>query len=676
LFNVFPQSAGEYYFLSSYFTKCFYEDEKRKVWFGTINGLNIYNREDGSVLHFSPSDHYSQRLPGNIVTAIFKDKRGTILIGHNKGISVFDGKKNFRALPLITRLPPDSASTFIYRIIELKNGNLIAATNRQLLLMTADRCPGYAFTSNFKGSEKLPSTITDIVEIDSSDWFISPLIGLYHASFFKDSLVITEHFLPGIDFRCLHKDESERDILWIASGKGLIRFNIVTKSYKLFAENDGLMNSYVYGILEDEMHRLWLSTNGGVSMFDKHSHEFKNYTWKDGLQSNEFNTGAFYKGPSGMLYFGGVSGFNYFKASGLNNELQQATAVISVSEITVNNKIWKQDLSFQKTHLLRLKYFNNDISFHLAALDFTLPEANKISYKLEGWNNDWIVSYNKNILYSNLPPGSYTFRAKAANADGRWGREESISIIISSPFWKTWWFYSLVALVIVSEIIWITGKLARRRLKQRLAELEQQRQIDKERLRISREMHDDIGAGLTQITLMSESVKLQVQKEQKVDLEEIADTSRQLVSNMGEIIWSLNPEYKTLDDLMNYLRESLHKLLEHSGIGYSILLPENGGKILLSNEQRRNILLVAKEIVNNAIKYSFAKNILVKGELQDLKLLFEISDNGLGFDTKAIGRGNGLRNIRDRIKEMRGELRLASAPGRGSNFYFTIPLSH
>jgi len=241
-------------------------------------------------------------------------------------------------------------------------------------------------------------------------------------------------------------------------------------------------------------------------------------------------------------------------------------------------------------------------------------------------------------------------------------------------FWLRWWFISLAILFLLTFVFTIIQYIDRRKLRKKLAELEKQREIDKERQRISREMHDDIGAGLTQIILMIESAKAKATNGNEKELVDVANTSRTLVGNLSEIIWSLNPENKSLDQLCAYLREQLNKQLEYAGIEYSIQLPEDRTDIILSNEQRRNILLVTKEIVNNAIKYSKAKNISIKAELINDRLAFIIKDDGAGFDTGRNYHGNGLKNIRSRVTEMGGQLKIESGEGDGSNFEYFISL--
>jgi len=240
--------------------------------------------------------------------------------------------------------------------------------------------------------------------------------------------------------------------------------------------------------------------------------------------------------------------------------------------------------------------------------------------------------------------------------------------------WLRWWFISLIVLFLLTIVFTITQYIDRRKLRKKLAELEKQREIDKERQRISKEMHDDIGAGLTQIILMTESAKAKATNGNEKELVDVANTSRTLVGNLSEIIWSLNPENKSLDQLCAYLREQLNKQLEYSGIEYSIQLPDDRTDIILSNEQRRNILLITKEIVNNAIKYSKAKNISIKAELINEGLAFIIQDDGVGFDMLKNYPGNGLKNIKSRTVDLGGKMKIRSAEGAGSRFEYFISL--
>ena len=243
----------------------------------------------------------------------------------------------------------------------------------------------------------------------------------------------------------------------------------------------------------------------------------------------------------------------------------------------------------------------------------------------------------------------------------------------SPPFYLTAWFLTLISLLIVSSGIAIAKIISQRKLKHQLQQLLMQKQLDDERQRISREMHDDIGAGLTQIILMSDVAKRN-SSAREIDL--IAETSRRLVGNMSEIIWSMNPENKTLEQLMSYVREQLDRLLEYSGFKYAISLPDNGKELVLSNEEMRTILLVMKEVVNNSVKHSRGEKIDVKVKLEGSTLGIVITDDGRGFLKDSVTAGNGLKNIRHRTQQLKGSaMDIISAPGQGFRFQWTVELS-
>ncbi len=481
----------------------------------------------------------------------------------------------------------------------------------------------------------------------------------------------------GVGIKSFLHDPST-NILWISSTSGLISMHVSTGAYKIFTEANGMCNSYVYGIIKND-NELWISTNKGLSKAiinftgDRVLPQlrFTNFTSADGLPDDEFNTGAFHKGQSGELYFGTIKGIVWFRATDM--QPNRLLPKILLTDLFANDQPADSIMAAEYISKLSLPYFRNNLFFGFRGIEFVNPGSVTYAYKLEDWDKDWINSGTlSQVRYNNLPPGKYLFKVKAANSSGIWNENyHTVSIIILPPFWRTWWFYSLISIAVMLSIVLITRFFSQQKLKARVNELEKQKEIDKERLRISREMHDDIGAGLTQITLISESAKNKMHMQA---LDDIAGTSRQLVNNMSEIIWSLNPENKTLDQLCAYLREELTKQLDYTGKNFNISLPDHRKDIILSNELRRNILLVTKEIVNNAVKYSNATLIKIKAEVKQNKLMFDVGDDGTGFDPKKKYPGNGLKNIATRVEESGGTMEIETAAGCGSRFIYWFPV--
>lgn len=671
MFNLFPLNEGDYPTLKDYFIKCFFEDDERNTWFGTLsNGICKLDNHTGK-LSIIGSD---KPRPGKFCTAltgcIFKDSKGIIWAGSSMGVGIYNKAKNdFDPIKMDSRFLLQPYNIFVYQIAELHDGTYLAATSYGLVHITKNKTGSYEMMLE-ENQPMRAGQATSVVCLGKDIWSSFPINGLSHFTYENGKFSFVERFFVNTDLRGITKDAEDSNILWVASGIGLIRMNSTTKQYQVFNSNHGLKNSYVYGILEDGQHNLWMGTNGGIAVFNKKANRFtSNFTSNDGLQSNEFNTGAYHKGKSGMLYFGGIKGFNWFNPSAINPLNRPPN--VSIAGFWINDSMLVNDSAYHFHHSIKLNHDRNDIAMQLAVLDFTKPEANKVQYQLLNWDEQPIVTYNKNVRYSNLSPGHYTFTVRASNVNGTWGEPVSIYITIEPPFWKTWWFYLLVSCTVVVSIALIVRYIYLTELKQKIKELEKQKALEDERQRISREMHDDIGAGLTQISLMSEAARKG--SSANYELEDIASTSRKLVGNMGEIIWSLNVDNSSMEQVNAYLREQLHKQLEYTGIEYSIQLDESQPNLILGNQQKRNLLLVTKELVNNAIKYSRAKKISINSRLQDDALSLEVKDDGTGFDVAVASKGNGLRNIRHRVEELGGNLQLTSS-NKGTVCHYSIPL--
>ena len=675
-FNLFPLSEGDFPALNDYFTKCFYEDAAGKIWFGShSNGLNIFDPSKQTLINYHFKNGEKNGLPGNIVGSILKDHNGKMWIGSSGGISLFNEDKNaFTTIPIpdLPKLYP-LMNTFVYKMLPLQNGDILVATLLGIIKVSQGAKGNYEGIY-YKNKGYLTSATVDIAEMpDRIIYAAIPDIGLYKMQPERDSYKLLNIFLPGIDLRSVRIDEKNASYLWIGSGKGLIHFNTRNNTYTTWDEKNGLANSYVYGSLEDKSGNLWISTNKGLSFFNRSKKTFDNYSFQDGLQSNEFNTQAFYKGNSGTFYFGGIKGFNWFKPGTLPQEYQKPEAAIT--EVTINETAFIRDSFFLSDHTIRVPYFKNDFIFQFAALDYTRPEANKVKYFLQGWEADWVISDNHTARYSNLPPGKYTLRLKVSNAAGVWSEEENINIFIQSPFWKRSWFLIALSLFLIGVVAFMTYEIAQTKAKRKLRLLEQKIAVDAERNRISADMHDEIGSGITHIALLSELIQTQHKEEieLKKDINIIATSARKLVQTMSEIIWALNPHNDTLENLLAYTREQSQQQFESMDIQLHIDFPDMVPDIKLTNVQRRNVYLVTREALNNALKHSEASHIQLKFEVIKKMFCCSVIDNGKGLNEKHTKFGsNGFINMQKRMKDIDGTIEWQSLEkGTTVKFCFT-----
>ncbi len=673
-FNLFPRiTHGKE---NSLFIHCIYE-EQENILLGTFRkGLLKVSKQTGKSEAINLPFDKEVEPDNHSVSAIHKDTDGNLWVAAYT--SLFVRKKNTDVFDRMDLPKPQDVNDHYMKPFAIK-------VYKDTLFMSSE----WGIHKIYKSGEKYVSPYRDFLRMGffydiyidkEKNFWLAYEGGIIRGKNLNTSLGVNPGdtlLLKNVGVKSFLEDTA-LNMLWVSTTSGLVAMHLPTGKYKNFTEADGLGNSYVYGAVKDG-DILWLSTNKGLSravITVKPGDvipalSFVNFTKQDGLPDDEFNTGAFHHGESGDFYFGSIKGVVWFKPEEI--KLNQYLPTLVMTDLRINEEKADSSLSAEYITDLSLPYYKNNLFFSFRGIEYTNAANVQYAYILEGWDRDWIYSGTLNeVRYNSLPHGKYTFKVKAANGSGIWNENVySVSVIIHPPFWKTGWFYTLAAITLLLMIILITRYFAQQKLKQKVLELERQKEIDKERQRISREMHDDIGAGLTQITLMSESAKAKLSTH---ELDNIAQTSRQLVSNMSEIIWSLNPENKTLEQLLAYLREQLNKQLEYSGIDYSIELPEKGDSIFLSNEQRRNILMVTKEIINNIIKYSKARNIQIKATLNDHRLIFAVQDDGKGFDLEAKYAGNGLRNIRHRIGELKGILEIESAPGKGSRFVYEIPL--
>ena len=326
-----------------------------------------------------------------------------------------------------------------------------------------------------------------------------------------------------------------------------------------------------------------------------------------------------------------------------------------------------------------LKYFQNNLAFHLSAPTYIDEKQTRFSYMLEGSGNEnWSEpSTNTSINFVNLSPGEYTLKAKAIFLHGLYPvTESSFSFNILPPWWLTWWFKSIVAILLTALTLSALRYYIRRKLEMQRLTLEKKQAIEKERTRIATDMHDDLGAGLSQIKFLSEAIGMKRQKHLPIEEEvsSIRSFSDEMIDKMGEIVWALNEKNDTLNDLLSYTRSYAVEYLEQNGIKCRVDEPENIPQVNVSGEFRRNIYLTVKESLHNIVKHAQATEVSVQIEVGRW-LIIKISDNGIGLNNSTPGEfGNGLISMRNRMRELGGSFELVSKVG--TEVRMKAPINH
>ncbi|MCP5101796.1 MAG: response regulator, partial [bacterium] len=460
-----------------------YQDSSGILWVGTWDaGLNRIDREKGTVTHYKniPSDPHS--LSNNTVGAIYPGRAGNLWIGTwGGGLNKFDPVKE--TFTVYKPIPGNSARQGIDSISALheeSSGILWMGTGRGGLNLFD---PVKKTFHRYKHSPADPYSLSNdrlssIYKDRSGVFWIGTVEGgLNRVEEGKMKFTRFQN-IPGNSNSLSHNTvksicEDRAGVLWIGTdGGGLNKFERDKNQWTNYTAQDGLPDNVIYGILEDAGGNLWLSTNKGISRFNPLEKTFKNYGVKDGIQADEFNTGAYYKNPrTGEMFFGGINGLNSFFPEHLKLNTFIPPVVITAFKKFNEPAALEENITGIKE--IRVRQAENFISFEFAALNYRNPEKNQYVYMLENFDKEWIQCGTRRYAnYTNLGGGTYVFRVIGSNNDGVWNETgASVTLIVLPSFWQTWWF-RLLAVFFILACIYFIHRLRIRNIKARETKLE------------------------------------------------------------------------------------------------------------------------------------------------------------------------------------------------------------
>jgi ligand-binding sensor domain-containing protein len=445
--------------------------------------------------------------------------------------------------------------------------------------------------------------------------------------------------------------EDDAGRMWVSTKVGLNSFERGKGSFSALGPRTGTSTGFISNIIVDNHGQLWLSTlRSGIWRMDPGSGSFRGYDDRDGLQSNQFTSAAL-KHSNGEILLGGENGLTLFNPDSLRDNPHVPEVV--VTNFSIFGTALRRPLTDAQELLLR--YNQNYFSFEFAALDYTAPEKNQYAYRIDGVDTAWVFPVGRRYAsYTNIDPGKYTLRVKGSNNDGIWNESGlSIPITITPPYWATWWFRGLAAILTLSIIA-----AAYRYRVEKLLEMERMR------LRIASDLHDDIGSSLGSIALITDMVHRSLPPGQKSG-EQLLDASsaaRRTADSLRDIVWLISPDNDKLDDIVLRMKDATAKLL--AGIEYRFDCPEGTLGNVLDMEFRRHVWLIFKETLHNIAKYAKAHRVDIGITAENRVFNLTITDDGVGFDPSAPRSGNGLRNLQNRAKKLNGAISITSAPGR------------
>jgi signal transduction histidine kinase len=650
------------------------------LWIGT-EGAGLYRFDNGSWTNFGESIG----LTPPYVWSVVLDAQGRTWAGTwGGGLFVWNGSR--------FEVPQEfgKVTAQLTALLAPPDGGLLVGTGIGLMRYESGKITWLAREPEFA----LPDVRTVVKAPDGTLWF-----GMSGGGLGRLQQGVVRQFRRGdglsSDFvQCLHLESD--GTLWIGTFNGLNRLK--DGRFVAITKKQGLQNDIICDIEDDGRGYFWLSSHGGIMRVNqaelnrcvdgqiKQLHCLT-YGLSDGLPTLECSGGfqpAGCRTEDGRLWFPTSKGLVAVDPGKVETNTLVPPAVIE--RLLVDDRMVSEGTASETP--LRIAPGRHRYEFQFAGLSFVAPEKLRFRYRLEGVETEWIETQSsRKAYYSQLPPGDFRFQVLACNNDGVWNETgATLAFTVLPAFWQTWWFRIsggwLTALA-GGGIVWLD---ARRRMRRKVERLQRQQAVERERIRIARDIHDDLGANLTRITMLSESARSDLNDSRQVasHLDQIHNTARELTRAMSEVVWAVNPQHDTLDSVAAYLEEFGQNLLRTAGIRCKMDMPSQFPARVITAEVRHNLFLAFKEALHNAIKHSGASEVRISLAVKPAAFILTVEDNGNKFASETIlvgmphgqpqGSGNGLANMRQRLAEIGGRCEIEGAPGKGTKVTFTVAL--
>lgn len=650
------------------------------IWSGT-DGNGIYRWKDGRPARFGRTDG----LANEHINAIIEDKTGRVWAGTMGGLFVFeDGRfnpvKGVRAL----ELP-------VFALRQDRQGHIWVGTRNGLVQL------GFAVTNLFDEDRGIPFGPINAIEEDlyGRIWVSIPPTrdprapgplgphGLFVKNGDRFEHVGAGQWSGESSIRCLHADASGN--LWIGTvGSGVYLYR--DGRFTEISHEDGLPNNRIQAIVPDDAGNLWFCSESGVfgapldRLMARRLDRRGPLDWwrvrrSDGLPNNAATGNgcpSAARAPDGLIWFANGNAIAGFDPKSVIRGTRLWPPVID--DVIVNGLSGLHD----SLGPVRIGPGLRRIEIHYTSPNITAPDILAFWIRLKGLDPDWVYAGAQRVVSYNLQPGKYEFQVAVAGPAGSWLEAHTpIEFELMPSFWERTSVRLLGGLVVTGVVALSVWRWERARSQRHLRELQMQRAMENVRHRIARDIHDDLGSGLTEITLLCDNLRVDGNDPETVQetVRRIAECARALTRQIDEVVWAINPRTDTLEGLVTYLNEYAQGTLAMAGIRCRLNTAPELPNMELPTNVRHSLFRAAKEALNNSIKHAHPTEVTITIEPRGDKLVLLIQDNGHGFDPNAgAKRGNGLKNIRQRVEEIGGTCTIQSAIGAGTSVCLTIPI--
>lgn len=616
----------------------FSEDSDGNIWIVTYGGgVLVYDGE--AMIHYGESDG----LIDNKGYVAFEDRFGRMWIGTRDGISIFENGK-FETLSK-ERFP----FTFVRKIYEDEStGDFwIATYNDGVIQLRDDKTIQYNINNGL-----LHNTVMDIKSDSNGDLWFATYGGVtrYDGNEFNHYTIADG--LPSNGVIHIHIDQKNH--VWFSTFNGIARFD--GDEIRTLPSSD-TMDTIAYFVEQDKQGNYWVGTNRGLYWIDPERlfdpvglaetlSAFRNYNQKQGLIANELNAGASFVATDGSIWLGTVEGLSQFFPGQIKPG--NTPPGLEFEEVLMSGREVNPDRYYQ------FSYDQNFLEFYYMGLSYEAPDQIIYEYRLNGYDENWQVSSERVARYPSLPSGNYEFELRAYNANGvQSSKTAGFSFRVMPPFYFQWWFIMLVLMILGGLILFYL----------RYFRIKKQVDIERMRVQIASDLHDDVGSSLTELALQTDFLQAgNVSEEIKITLQQLGKHSRKIVSSLDDIVWSIDSRNDTAGDLTDRMQDYVNQLFANSVIEVRYNFDKLRMHEKLPVDVKENVYLIFKESVNNVVKHSNATLVDISFSFSGSNYELTIHDNGtkINSDRKS---GQGLRNIKMRAERIGSVVEIISNGG-------------